>query len=61
MIMNVKSYNTYYLPTDSGANPPYIGPVVLPILSLIIVSFPTEAADNPPDVILVDFLSLYPV
>jgi hypothetical protein len=38
------------LPTDSGDNPPNIGPLVFPILSEVIFPFPTEAADTPPDV-----------
>jgi hypothetical protein len=38
------------LPTDSGDNPPNIGPLVFPILSEVRFPFPTEAADTPPDV-----------
>jgi hypothetical protein len=38
------------LPTDSGDNPPNIGPLVFPILSEVIFLFPTEDADTPPDV-----------
>lgn len=40
-----------YSPTDSGDNPPNIGPLVFPVLSEVTVLFPTEAADTPPDVI----------